>query len=35
MSTDKYKPRLFEEFKNKISPALLEKLKLNNAMEVP
>ena len=35
MSADKYKPRLFEEFKKDIVPLLLKKLKLNNTMEVP
>ena len=35
MNTEKYKPRLFLEYKDKISSVLLEKLKLSNAMEVP
>ena len=35
MSTNKYKPRLFEEFKKNIASLLLKKLKLNNTMEVP
>ena len=35
MSIEKYKPRLFEEYKNKISLSLLEKLKLSNKMEIP
>ena len=35
MSIDKYKPRLFEDYKNKISTSLLEKLKLSNKMQVP
>lgn len=35
MSIEKYKPRLFKEYKNNISVSLLEKLKLSNKMEIP
>ena len=35
MSKQQYKPRLFNEYKKEISSRLVEKLKLNNNMQVP